>query len=86
VTLPNPYTFIRIVTVSLGTLWTVMAVVRVMRFSLRWRSQLDLLRIDDGWWRRRIRVLCLRATVLDPVNLGLMLVLVGLWTLLGLGN
>lgn len=80
----DPYTFIRIVTVSLGTLWTVTALVRITRFSRRWREKLDVLGIDDRWWRRQVRVACLRATVLDPTNLALMLVLLGLWTLRGL--
>jgi hypothetical protein len=80
----NPYAFIRIVTVSLGTLWTLTAAVRITRFSRRWRVKLAVLGIDDRWWRRQVRTACLRATVLDPINLALLLTLVGLWTLRGL--
>lgn len=80
----NPYSFIRIVTVSLGTIWTLTALVRISRFSRRWRKKLSVLGIEDRWWRRQVRLACLRATVLDPTNLALMVVLLGLWTLRGL--
>lgn len=79
----NPFAFIRIVTVSLGALWTLTALVRIARFSRRWREKLSILGIEDRWWRRQVRLACLRATVLDPINLALMLVLLGLWTLRG---
>jgi hypothetical protein len=37
--------------------------------------------LKHPWLRRAVLLVAARATVLDPVNLFLMLVLVGVWTL-----
>lgn len=80
----EPYAFIRIVVLSLGTTWTVMMVVRIVRFAARWRRRLDVLGMDDRWWRRSMAIIALRTTVLDPWNLALLCLLFGLWTVRGL--
>lgn len=82
----EPYAFIRAVTIGLGVTWTVFAGLRILRLNRRWKSRLILLRLDDRWWTRQILVACARTTVLDPINLGLMLLLLGLWSVRGLGG
>ena len=77
----GPYTFIRVVTISLGLTWTGMALVRLVRSAREWKEKLAPLHLDEVGWRRWIAIACLRATVLDPVNLALLFLLVALWTL-----
>ena len=77
----DPYTFIRTVTFTLGLTWTVAGVVRALRFAASWRQKLAELGLDERGWQRWIAIACLRATVLDPLNLALLCFLVGLWTL-----
>ncbi len=77
----EPYAFIRTVTLGLALLWTAAAFLRIARFTARWKRRLAPLGLDDRWWRRRIATACLRATVLDPINLALLCFLIGSWTL-----
>jgi len=77
----EPYTFIRTVTFTLGLTWTVAGIVRALRFAASWRQKLAALGLDERGWQRWIAIACLRATVLDPLNLALLCLLVGLWTL-----
>jgi hypothetical protein len=77
----EPYLFIRTVTFALGLTWTVMGLARAVRFAASWKEKLEEFGLDARPWRRWIAVACLRATVLDPINLALMCMLVGLWTL-----
>lgn len=76
----EPYAFVRAVTIGLGATWTVTGLVRVVRFARRWKSRLAPLHLEERWWRRQIAIACLRATVLDPVNLGLLCLLAALWS------
>jgi len=77
----DPYTFIRAITLALGVTWTVMGVVRIVRRAREWQRWLAPVGQAPGWWRKQIVIVCLRATVLDPVNLALLCALVALWTL-----
>lgn len=77
----GPYVFIRLVTVSLGLTWTATALIRLVQSAREWKEKLVPLHLDERGWRRWIAIACLRATVLDPVNLALLCLLVGLWTL-----
>ena len=75
----DPYTFIRLVTFSLATFWTLRMVLRTVRFLDRWERRLEGFGIERRWLRRQVSVAMLRASVLDPINLGLLLILVGVW-------
>jgi hypothetical protein len=77
----GPYDFIRLVTVSLGLVWTGAALVRMLRSASDWKQKLAPLHLDERCWRRWITHTCLRATVLDPLNLALLCLLLALWTL-----
>jgi hypothetical protein len=79
----EPYAFIRTVTLALGVTWSVMAAVRILRNAAEWKQKLTPLGLEEREWRRWIALACLRATVLDPLNLALLCLLVGLWTLPG---
>ena len=75
----EPYAFVRGVTIALGATWTLTALVRVVRFAASWEKQLVPMGLERPWLRRQVTIACLRATVLDPTNLALMLLLLGLW-------
>ena len=79
--LPNPYRFVRFITITLGLLWTLAAAVRLVRMSRRWETRMNRYGVPRGWFRRQILMIVARTTVLDPVNLGLLCILVGIWTL-----
>ena len=78
--LVDPYTFVRTVTIALATIWTVRGLWRAARFVQDWSRKLHGLGFEKAWIRRRVVGLLLRITVLDPVNLALMLALVVVWT------
>ena len=78
--LVEPYSYVRAITIGLGTLWTIGGFVRLIRFILRWRRRLMPLGFEDRWLRRAVYVAALRATILDPINLALMILLVSIWT------
>ncbi len=79
--IPEPYYYIRAITLGLGFLWTVRGFYRLYRFARTWEHRLDALGLERRWLRRQIAHMTLRATVLDPLNLGLMLLLFASWTL-----
>lgn len=76
-----PYTFIRAVTFTLGVTWTVAGFVRSLRLAASCKQKLAELGLGERGWQRWIAIACLRATVLDPLNLALLCSLVALWTL-----
>ena len=76
----DPYEYVRAVTVGMATIWTVGGVLRMWRFTRRWRRRMAVAGMSRAWTRRMLRTMVLRITVFDPVNLGLMLVLLLLWT------
>ena len=77
----GPYTFIRTVTLALGVTWTLTGIVRIVDRARDWQRRLAPVGSAPGWWRKQVVVVCLRATVLDPLNLALLCALVALWTL-----
>jgi len=77
----EPYPFIRAVTFTLGLTWTVAGTVRALRLAASCKQKLAELGLEERGWQRWIAIACLRATVLDPVNLALLCFLVALWTL-----
>lgn len=77
----EPYTFVRAVTMGLGATWGAMGIVRSVRTARSWRARMELLAVDERWWRRQIALAALRVTVLDPLNLALLCLLAGLWSL-----
>lgn len=81
VQLPDPYDFVRLTTAVLALVWTVRGAIRTRRFLARWEARLDRWGMEKRWLRRAVFVVVARATVLDPINLALMLILVGVWTL-----
>jgi hypothetical protein len=80
----EPYAFVRAVTIALGATWTVIGTVRMLRFAWSWEQRLEPLGFDRSWSRRQAALVCLRTTVLDPLNLALLCLLAGLWSLRGL--
>ena len=76
----DAYDFVRLVTFSLATFWTVRGTIRTWRFLRRWEDRLDRWGVQRAFLRRAALRMVLRTTVLDPVNLALMSVLVGVWT------
>lgn len=81
--MPAPYDYVRVITITLGTIWSVRALVRLTRFTMDWYLKLQPLGLDKRWMRRRVVRLVLRTTVLDPINLALLLTLVGSWMVRG---
>ena len=77
----DPYRYVRLVTITLGGIWTLAALLRLVRFGRRWENRLHAIGIQRSWFRRRLVHLALRATILDPVNATLFALLMGLWTL-----
>lgn len=77
----EPYVFVRGVTMALGVWWTVMGLRRTLRVARAWRERLRFLGFEDRWWRGQVTRVVLRATVLDPLNLALLLLLLALWSL-----
>jgi len=80
VILPEPYWFVRIVTMSLATIWTTAGLVRLFRFGRRWEQRLRTFGFSQRWFTRQILIVAARTTVLDPVNLALLCLLLGLWS------
>jgi len=76
----EPYVLVRGVTLALGVTWTITGLARAVRFAASWEERLVPLGLERRWLRRQVTVACLRATLLDPVNLALMLFLAGLWS------
>ena len=76
----DAYDFVRLVTFSLATVWTVRGAIRTVRFLRRWEERLDRWGVPRDFLRRAMLRVVARTTVLDPINLGLMCLLVGVWT------
>ena len=76
----EPWIFVRGVVLSLALLWTTFGLIRTARFATRWKRRLRLVGLPDDWVRRQVLIVLARSTVLDPVNLGLLFVLLGLWS------
>lgn len=79
--MPDPYHYVHAMTFGLGTLWTFFGLRRLRRFGDRWARRLEGLGLSRTWLRRRVVSVALRATVLDPINLALLLTLFGTWSL-----
>jgi hypothetical protein len=77
----EPYTFIRTVTLTLAAFWTLRGLWRMARFLRRWEARLVRFGARPAQLRLGATIFLLRATILDPINLALMLVLVRIWTL-----
>lgn len=76
----EPHVFVRGVTLALGLTWTATGLVRLVRFAASWEERLAPLGLERAWLRRQVAIACVRTTVLDPLNLGLILFLLALWT------
>ena len=79
--LPEPYLFVRAITLTLATVWTIGGLYRLVRFSRRWERRLRSIGLSRRWLVRKALVVVARATVLDPVNLALICTLLGLWSI-----
>ncbi len=79
--MPEPYLYVRAITLGLGTLWGILAILRVMRFAREWAEKLAPWGFDPSWVKRQVVRLALRATVFDPWCVALSAVLVGTWLL-----
>ena len=75
----EPYPFIRSVTFAMATFWTLRSLWRSLRFVERWQRRLGPLGIERAWLWRQVLTMMLRASLLDPVNLALLLALVSVW-------
>ena len=78
--LPDPYDYVRFVTAALAAFWTARGGLRTSRLLRRAERELEPYRIERAWLRRIALITLARITVLDPVNLALMIVLLVLWT------
>lgn len=76
----DPYVFVRSVTLSLAVLWTVLGLLRAVRFVARWERRFAEMGLSRRWLRRQVVITLVRATVLDPINLALMIFLLGIWS------
>lgn len=81
IALLDPYQFVRLVTFVLALVWTVRGIVRAWRSLRSWEQRLNRLGLQSSWLRRCVVVSLLRATVLDPINLALILTLAGAWVM-----
>ena len=78
---PDPYSYVRAVTIALATVWTIGTILRVADFADRWQGRFESMGLSRAWLRRQVLIIALRTTFLDPINLALMMTLVGSWTL-----
>ena len=76
----EPYSFVRAITMGLATIWTIAWFVRLFRFGKRWEQRLRTVGLDRRWLTHQILIVALRTTILDPVNLALLCLLLGLWS------
>ena len=75
----EPYTLIRVVTFSLASFWTLRSCWRLVRTLDRWERRLVPFGIQRSWLRVQLVRTMLRASILDPLNLALILALVSVW-------
>ena len=78
--LPDPYEFVRVVTASMAAFWTLRGTVVAWRLLRLLERKLEPDRVERAWLRGVVLTALARTTVLDPLNLALMLGLVALWT------
>ncbi|MEM7306053.1 MAG: hypothetical protein AAF682_05250 [Planctomycetota bacterium] len=76
----DPYDFVRYTTFLIATVWTVRGAARTWSFYKRWEERLLQWGVSPLFLRRAVLAMVARITVLDPINLALMLTLVGVWT------
>jgi len=79
--MPEPYLYIRAITLGLGTLWTVLGLLRLERFVDTWAGRMAALGFERPWLRRQVVRFTLRTILFDPINLALLLALCGTWML-----
>ncbi len=77
----DPYHYVRWTTLGMGTLWTGMGIRRLFLFGDRWRERMLYIGLKESWMKRQVLIFALRTTILDPINLGLILILMGTWML-----
>lgn len=75
----EPYALIRVVTFVLASFWTLRSLWRMARTLDRWERRLVPFGISRSWLRMQLVRMMLRASILDPVNLPLILMLVSVW-------
>jgi hypothetical protein len=75
----EPYPFIRVITFTMATFWSLRSYWDMGRSIDRWERRLEPFGIRRKWLRIQFLRAALRATVLDPLNLALILVLVSVW-------
>ncbi len=80
-TLPEPYWFIRAITLTLAAVWTVGGLIRLLRFTRRWERRLRTLGLSRRWLARQAAIVVARTFVLDPINLALICTLLALWSI-----
>lgn len=76
----EPYVYVRAITLGLATIWSVQWVLRMRRFTQRWKGRLVSVGASEAWLRNLFLTMILKTTVLDPINLALLLLLSGLWS------
>ena len=76
----EPWSYWRTVTLLLAGLWSLSAAARLAWFHQRWERRLEEVGASRRWLRRQLLRVVLRVSVLDPVNLALLLLLAALWT------
>lgn len=77
--LPEPYAFVRAVTLVLAAFWALRGARRGLLGLRRLGDHFEGLGIGRHVVHRAAVVVALRATVLDPINLALILSLGGIW-------
>ena len=77
----EPYVYVRSITLGLGTVWTVLGLLRLHRALRRWEARLVPLGVPPEALFKALVVFTLRSTILDPINLALLLLLIGIWTI-----
>lgn len=76
----EPWAYWRTVTLLMAGLWTLSGLARLLWFHHRWERRLEEVGASRRWLRRQLLQVVLRVTVLDPWNLGLLLLLAALWS------
>ena len=76
----EPYVYVRAITLALAGIWAVQWGFRLRRFTRRWKGRLISFGASEAWLRNLFLTTVLRTTILDPINLALMLLLLGLWS------
>jgi len=76
----EPWSYWRTVTILLATLWFTAALVRLLFFHRRWERRLEEFGASRRCLRRQLLGVVLRVTVLDPINLALLLLIAALWS------